>query len=93
MLKGKKTCYSSMAEEDISSSGSFLLTLRWKTINLRLSGEDRESGGEIVNAGLSGEYGEIGDAQWLTIAYESASSFALWRVGVHDGIQQGLCSV
>ena len=38
-----------------------LLPLRWKTVNVRLSGED----------------GEIGDAQWRRIAYESASSFAL----------------
>ncbi|KAG2271671.1 hypothetical protein Bca4012_073906 [Brassica carinata] len=86
-----------MAEEDISSQGSFLLPLRWKTVNVRLSGED----------------GEIGNAQWRRIAYESASSFALLesrrnsisslfkmdmcpsciRLSGRNGIQQRLCSV
>ncbi|KAG5412904.1 hypothetical protein IGI04_000471 [Brassica rapa subsp. trilocularis] len=36
-----------------------------------------EAGGEVVNVRLSGEDGEIGEAQWRRIAYGSVSPFAL----------------
>ena len=39
--------------------------------------DDGEAGGEVVNVRLSGEDGEIGDAQWRRIAYGSVSPFAL----------------
>lgn len=39
--------------------------------------DDGEVGGKVVNVKLSGEDGEIGDAQWRRITYGSVSPFAL----------------